>query len=140
MIIKFRAPKITKILSPEDVFNLIAPYLKKRQRADRDKEHFFVWGLRSNNTIVYVDLTSVGNLRSTLCEAREIFRHAIHYGGVNAIILCHNHPSGNLTPSESDRKITDQLVQAGKLLQIEVVDHVIISQESYYSFKNEDEI
>jgi DNA repair protein RadC len=140
MILNLRKSSINKIMSPDDVFNLIAPYMRSRQKADRDKEWFFVIALRSNNSIVYVDAISIGNLKATIAEAREIFRNAIKYGGVNAIILCHNHPSGNTNPSESDRKITDQLVSGGKLLGIEVVDHVIITTDSFYSFKNEDEI
>lgn len=103
---------------------------------DQDKEHMFVLGLKRNNRIKYLDLVSVGTLTGTVVGVREIYRRAIHYG-VHSIFISHNHPSGTATPSSSDIAITKKLKEAGILLGIELVDHVIYTNEGYYSFANE---
>jgi len=91
-------------------------------------------GLSNNNKVKYIDLISIGTLSATIVEPREIFTYAIKFGGIAKIILIHSHPSGNLTPSENDKTFTRQMMDAGKILRIEVVDHLIITVRSYYSF------
>jgi len=98
------------------------------------KEHFLICSLDSRNNLIAVDEISVGTLTSSLVHPREAFevaikRHAAH------IILAHNHPSGETDPSEDDLKVTRRLCDAGKMMGIAVLDHLIITKTTYLSFK-----
>ncbi len=98
-----------------------------------DKENFVVICLNSANKIIKHEIISVGNLNSSIVHAREIFKSAIENKSAS-IILLHNHPSGNPEPSNEDIAITKKLVEAGKLLDIPVFDHIIIAGNRYTSF------
>ena len=89
--------------------------------------------LNSANKIINYDIISIGNLNSSVVHPREVFKSAIENSAAS-IILMHNHPSGNCTPSEEDKKLTKKLVESGKLLDIPVFDHIIIAGNSYTSF------
>jgi DNA repair protein RadC len=108
--------------------------LMELDTVEKNKEHVWVMGLSSNNMVKYIDLVSIGSLNATIAEPREVFTHAIRFGGIARIILIHNHPSGNLNPSNADKAYTKQMIEAGKILRIEVIDHLIIGVKSYYSF------
>lgn len=123
-----------KLNSPEKVASVFADILSLEAEFDREKEHFWVAGLRSNNAIKYIDLVSLGTVNSALVHPREVFRMAIHQG-VTSILICHNHPSGEPYPSPEDEAITKKLIESGKILDIQVLDHVIIGNNEYYSFK-----
>ncbi|MEM5831547.1 MAG: DNA repair protein RadC [Candidatus Aenigmatarchaeota archaeon] len=120
--------KQKKIISPQDVFKLMKSKLK-----DYSKEHFYIISLNSRNAII--NEISIGTLNASLVHPREVFAEAIRQRA-NSIILVHNHPSGDPTPSKDDIKITKKLKEAGKILGIEVLDHIIITRNSYLSFKN----
>ena len=123
--------------SPDVVHGVLSKVLASENEVDRMKEHFWVVGLSTRNTIQYIDLTSLGTLNASLVHAREVFRLAI-YRAVSSIILAHNRPSGDVNPSDDDLAVTRRLVEAGKIIGIEVLDHVVIgSRDSYYSFKKE---
>jgi len=99
------------------------------------KEHFWVIGLSTRNAIQYIDLVSLGTLNASLVHPREVFRFSI-LKAVSSIILSHNHPSGDAEPSEEDMRITRRLVEAGKIIGIEVIDHIVIGdRDNFYSFK-----
>ena len=117
------------IKSPKD----LAPLLKGKI-INFHKEHFIVTSLDSRNKIISIDIISIGTLNSSLIHPRETFESAIrnHAAG---IIISHNHPSGELKPSGDDLVVTDNLVKSGKLLGIEIVDHIIFSKKGYFSFK-----
>jgi DNA repair protein RadC len=117
-----------KILSPEDVFKLMKSKLK-----DYSKEHFYIIALTTRNTVICE--ISIGTLNSSLVHPREVFNEAIRHKA-NSIILIHNHPSNDPTPSKDDIEITKKLQKAGEILGIEVLDHIIITKTSYFSFKN----
>ena len=117
------------INSPKDIFPLL-----KEKIINFHKEYFMVISLDNRNKIINVDTVSIGTLNSSLIHPRETFEVAIKNHAA-AIIICHNHPSGELKPSEDDLIITQNLVKAGKLLGIEVSDHLIITKDGYYSFK-----
>jgi DNA repair protein RadC len=117
-----------KILSPEDVFKLIKSKLK-----DYSKEHFYIIALTTRNTVI--SEISVGTLNSSLVHPREVFNEAIRQKA-NSIILVHNHPSGDTTPSKQDIEITKKLNKAANILGISIFDHIIISKNCYFSFKN----
>jgi len=120
--------KQKKIISPQDVFKLMKSKLK-----DYSKEHFYIISLNSRNAII--SEISIGTLNASLVHPREVFAEAIRQRA-NSIILVHNHPSGDPTPSKDDLKITKKLKEARKILGIEVLDHIIVSRNSYLSFKN----
>ncbi|MDO8538289.1 MAG: DNA repair protein RadC [archaeon] len=98
-----------------------------------DREHFMVLHLDTRNRITKDEIISIGTLNSSLIHPREVFKSAIKES-TNAVILVHNHPSGDAEPSDEDKKITEVLSQAGKLLSIKVLDHVIIGNGTWYSF------
>ena len=89
--------------------------------------------MNTKNEMINVEDITVGLINSSLVQAREIFRCAI-LKNAYSVILAHNHPSGDPTPSGNDREVTDKIVEAGKILGIKVCDHIIIGNDSYYSF------
>jgi DNA repair protein RadC len=117
-----------KITSPADVADIFIPQLR-----DELKEKFYVVCLNSANKIIRFENISVGNLNSSIVHPREIFKAAIENSSAS-IILIHNHPSGNPEPSNEDILITKKLVEAGKLLEIPVFDHLIIAGNTFTSF------
>ena len=133
------------ITTPENIASIIQAILKREATIDQDKEHFWTIGLDTANRIKYIELVTLGILNSTLIHPREVFRLAVMQG-VATIILVHNHPSGNLKPSEGDQTITQNLIEAGKILAIKVMDHILIGKDwkpgynNYYSWKEEETI
>ncbi len=119
------------IRSAKDVYGYCHPRLK-----GLDKEHLLILHLDTKNRIIKDEIISIGTLNSSLIHPREVFKSAIRQSA-NSIIVVHNHPSGNAEPSDQDEKITDILFKAGKLLSINVLDHVIIGDSVYYSFNEE---
>ena len=103
---------------------------------DLKKEHFVVLYLNAKNQLVHKETISMGTLNANLVHPREVFEPALKYSAAQ-IIAAHNHPSGDPKPSEDDLEVTKRLTEAGKMMGIEVMDHVIISKNSYFSFKEE---
>lgn len=126
-----------RINCSEDVAALITIILKTEDSIDRDKEHLWVIGLNTKGKIKFVDLVHLGSLDSNLASPREVFRRAV-MNGVKAVIIAHNHPSGDPKPSPKDRRVTKKLCNAGQVLEIALLDHVIIGGEGkYFSFGDE---
>ncbi len=117
-----------KITTPADVAKIFIPLFR-----DEVKEKFIVICLNSANKIIRYEVISVGSLNSSIVHAREVFKVAIENNSAN-IILMHNHPSGNIEPSNEDIKVTKRLVESGKILDITVFDHIIVAGNSYMSF------
>lgn len=122
-----------KVANGYHLFPIMANILKRENFIDRDKEHFWVVGLASNLKILFIELIALGTKKSVPVEPMEVFSVAIQKRAVS-IVLVHNHPSLELTPSEADFNITDQLIQTGRIVNIPVYDHLIITPDSYYSF------
>lgn len=122
-----------KIVSAPDVTKVARALLALEHEFDQDKEHFWTIGLTGAHTVKYVDLVSLGILDQTCVHAREVFRQAV-LSGASAVVFCHNHPSGQPTPSPEDQVVTDKLKAAGRILGIEVLDHVIVTRDGFYSF------
>lgn len=101
---------------------------------DHKKEHFVVFFLDTRNQETKRETISIGTLNANLVHPREVFEYAILHNAAH-MIVSHNHPSGNPEPSEEDRKVTQRLVEAGKILGIALLDHIIVAQSGYYSFK-----
>lgn len=114
--------------SPQDVANYFIPILR-----DVKQERFYVVLLNSSNRITRVKLVTEGTLNASLVHPREVFRYAITETAAS-IILVHNHPSGNTTPSEEDINMTNKLVEASKFIDIPILDHLIIAGDRYTSF------
>jgi DNA repair protein RadC len=119
------------IKSAKDVYEYVAPKL-----AGLTKEIFMVLHLDSKNRIIKEETVSIGTLTASLIHPREVFKSAIKESA-NSIILLHNHPSGDPAPSQEDEEITERLFDAGELLGIKVLDHVIVGNGKHYSFSEE---
>ncbi len=123
-----------KILSkPSDIYPIMKEILLRDNTIDRNREHFWAVGLAQNLLLQYVELISLGGTKATTVEPMNVFRLAVMKGSAR-IILVHNHPSESLTVSDPDKSITDRLYQVGKILDIDVEDHLIITPGEYYSF------
>ncbi len=101
---------------------------------DNKKEHFVIFFLDARNQEIKKEIISVGTLTANIVHPREVFEPAI-LNLAAQIIIAHNHPSGCVEPSEDDLKITKRLIEAGRILGIEIIDHIIVSKNSFYSCK-----
>lgn len=124
-----------KILNSDDLYHVMQRILLRENKIDQNREHFWIIGLESNSRILFIELISLGTVKSTIVEPMEVFSLALQKRAVN-IILCHNHPSGSLKPSMEDRDVTDRLIQAGRIVNMPVLDHLIISERTYLSFED----
>ncbi len=104
--------------------------------SDLSYEKFWILLLDQANKVLRIIEISEGGVAGTVADPKKIFRKALEYNASN-IILCHNHPSGQLKPSQADKNITTKIVQAGQMLDIKVLDHLIIGHNDYYSFSDE---
>lgn len=118
------------LLSPKDVWEEL------KDIRDNKKEHFVVFFLDTRNQEIKREIISVGSLNANLVHPREVFEPAVRYLAAQ-IIVAHNHPSGDPEPSEDDFIITKRLVEAGEILGIEVVDHIIVVKDRFLSFKDQ---
>ncbi len=117
-----------QITSPDIIANFFIPLLK-----DEKKENFIIVLLNSANKINKYEVLSIGTLNSSVVHPREVFRIAVENNAAS-IILIHNHPSGNISPSKADIKITKKLIEAGSIFDIPILDHLIIAGDEYLSF------
>jgi DNA repair protein RadC len=123
------AYKSKELTDPEKVYRLIKSKLK-----DYHKEHFYIIALNSRNYSIAE--VSVGSLNASVVHPREVFGEAISQNAAS-VILVHNHPSGDPEPSEDDLEITKRIVEAGKIMGIDVLDHIIITKTKAFSLKEE---
>ncbi len=135
MDIKLTEQEKIKILNSDDIYGIMQKILLRESKIDQNREHFWVIGLENNNRILFIELISLGTINATLVEPMEVFSLALQKRAVK-IMLCHNHPSGELTPSDNDKNLTDRLIQVGIIVNTQVIDHLIISDKSYLSFAN----
>lgn len=123
------AYKSKELTNPEAVYKLIKSKIK-----DYSKEHFYLIALNTKNWSI--GEVSVGTLNANIVQPREVFSEAIKNKAASVIIV-HNHPSGDLQPSGEDIKVTIDLKEAGKILGIEVLDHIIVTKSNFFSFKEQ---
>jgi DNA repair protein RadC len=121
-------PELDQIKCSKDVFNLLSPIL-----SDLPHEEFWILFLNRSNKVINRMKLSQGGISGTVTDVRMVMKKAIEYLS-SGIIVCHNHPSGNLNPSESDTRITQKIKEAGNIMDIQLLDHLIISEKDYYSF------
>lgn len=126
-------PEGFKISFPADVLPLIRHY------ADRKQEHFLCVSLNSSKEMIAVRVISVGLVNKTHVHPREVFADAIT-DRASAVIIAHNHPSGNVEPGKEDLEITKQLKLAGEIMGIKLLDHIIFNKTAYYSFLEKNQV
>ena len=119
------------IKTPEDVLGQVKGRLKNKK-----KEHFITLLLDTRNQLIGVTTISIGSLDSSIVHPREVFKEAIS-ASTASVIFVHNHPSGDPQPSEDDIKLTKRLVEAGEIVGIEILDHIIVADEAHVSMKAE---
>lgn len=121
-----------QVTSSRDAFNLLCTYLD-----DKIREEFYTLYLNAANRLLSIERISHGGMTSTVVDCRLIFKKALSISGVTQIIIAHNHPSGNLSPSDADKRLTEKIKEGGKLLDIKLLDHLIIASNRFYSFADE---
>lgn len=124
-------PERQQLNSSTVAHSFLKPYL-----ADLPTEEFWAVFVNQNNRVLHFEKISSGGITFSAVDIRIVFKIALEHFATG-IFVAHNHPSGNLKPSQEDRKITDQIVAAGKIMNITLLDHLILSQESYFSFADE---
>lgn len=125
------AVELIKVTSSKLVFEVMQPII-----GELPHEEFWILYLNNSNKIISKRQLSIGGITGTIVDVRLVFKNALELGAVS-LILCHNHPSGTLKPSEADLQITKKLKTAGESLEIKVLDHLIVTENSYFSFVDE---
>ena len=122
-----------KVLNSKDIYAIMQQVLLRENKIRRNQEHFWVVGLDNQNKILFVELIGLGAVNRVNANPPDVFRMGIYKLAVK-MILVHNHPSGNIEPSNEDRDFTDKMLKVGALINIEVIDHLVISETDYTSF------
>lgn len=132
--IRLHEPTSQPADQPEKILQLWEKYVTASDWYDPNKEAFVVFLLNTRMNCIGFNLVALGTLTEVCCHPREVFRPAIA-GAAYAIAIAHNHPSGDPAPSDADRRITRRLRECGETLGIQVIDHVVIGNESQLSFR-----
>jgi DNA repair protein RadC len=125
------AVELTKITSSKMIFEIMQPII-----GELPHEEFWIVYLNNSNKVISKSQLSKGGITGTLVDVRLVFKTALEMGATG-LILCHNHPSGTLIPSDADKQITRKLKSAGDSLEIKVLDHLIVTETNYFSFVDE---
>ena len=120
---------------PQDVAQVFQDLLKLEDTIDQEKEHFYVMHLDARQQIKMVELVVIGTLTEMMIHPREIYKRAVIESS-SSIIVAHNHPSGEVSPSDDDMSTTRRLHEAGEILGIPLLDHIVFTPDKYYSFKS----
>ncbi len=131
--------KFANVADPASMVEVVRAIFADEHPFDQQKEHFFALGLNTRNAVQYIDLVTLGTLDACLVHPRESFRHAVMQG-VSSIVFIHNHPSGDVSPSNCDHEVTKRMISTGKVLGIDVLDHIILGNDTtnYYSMREEE--
>ncbi|WP_374717465.1 DNA repair protein RadC [Neobacillus sp.] len=121
--------KERSVRSPEDGYKLLKLFIE-----DKDREHFIVVSLDTKNQPVSINVCHIGSLNASIVHPREVMKSAI-LSNAASIIVGHNHPSGKVEPSREDIEVTKRLVEAGKIIGIDVLDHIIVGDDAFTSLK-----
>ena len=127
---RFQQKSSIAILSPKDVWNILVDVRVSK------KELFIVFYLDVQNQLIKKETISIGILNASIVHPREVYEPAIKYLA-SQIIISHNHPSGESSPSDEDVELTAQIKKAGEILGIELIDHIIVTKSTYFSFKEQ---
>ena len=135
MKIRLKNSKKHTILYTSNIWDIMQEILKRERKIDRNKEHFWTISLNNRFQILDIELVSLGSLSSSIVTPTEVLSVPLQKRAT-AVVLVHNNPAGELTASEPIKDLTDQLIQACKLMRTPVFDHVIITEASFYSFRD----
>ncbi len=124
------------VLNAADIYKVMQQVLLRENKIRRNQEHFWVVGLDNKNKVLFVELIGLGTVNRVNANPPDVFRMAIYKLAVK-MILVHNHPSGDTSPSVNDKNFTDRMLKVGKLINIDVIDHLVIAEESFTSFAEE---
>ncbi|WP_421804730.1 JAB domain-containing protein [Flagellimonas sp.] len=124
-----------KVLNSADIYAIMQQVLLRENKIRRNQEHFWVVGLNHNNKILFVELIGLGASNRVNADPPDVFRMAI-YKLASKLILVHNHPSGSHEVTDADLNFTDHMLKVGKLIHVEVLDHLVITETSYTSFED----
>lgn len=130
-LVSINEKECKQIRSSADSYQFFKPFLE-----DLEYEEFHVLYLNRSNKIIKHETISIGGETGTVTSIKKIYRTAIDVLA-SAMIIAHNHPSGNLAPSDSDKTITKRIKEAGELIEVKVLDHIIVAKDKYYSFSDE---
>lgn len=133
MQIPLKKDQKIRVLSSLDIYTVMREILLLEDPNDRSKEHFWTISLDHGHTVLNIELVALGSVNQVPIEPMEVYSIPLQKKAVK-LILVHNHPSGLLNPSIGDKDMTDRLIQVGLIMHVPVIDHLIISEESYYSF------
>jgi DNA repair protein RadC len=133
MLIHYNPPS-RFVLRSRDVFEMCRDILGREDEVDKDKEHLWVFHLNARSKIKLIELAVLGTLDKALFTPRDVFRRAIT-SGTFRLIVAHNHPSGDPSLSPEDIAATEQLMRAGEILQIQVLDHIVVGEDGYKSYR-----
>lgn len=125
--------KKANVQSPASVAAIMQQILKRENKLGRSQEHFWVVGLNHAHKILFIELVALGRQNRVTANPPDVFRMGI-YKLATKLILVHNHPSGELQPSPADKTLTDRLIKVGEIINIDVLDHLIISETKHVSF------
>ncbi len=124
-------PERKQLKASSQVFEFFKPYL-----GDLQTEEFWAAFVNNDNRVLYFSQLTTGGINYSVVDVRILFKTALEHFATG-IFIAHNHPSGSLNPSEDDRRITKQVLEAGKILNVKLLDHLILNQNSYFSFADE---
>jgi DNA repair protein RadC len=139
MNVKLTKNEKIRVQGPTSIHRVMRQILLRENEIERQQEHAWIVGLAHNQMIIYIELISLGSLDETIIKPMQVFRLGIMKGAAK-IVLVHNHPfpdiqPNELKPSESDNNLTDRMIQVGKIVNVELVDHLIISPDYFYSYQ-----
>lgn len=124
--------KIT-VLNSTDLYAIMQKILLRENKIRRNQEHFWIVGLDNRNKVLFIELISLGAVNRVTVNPPEVFRMAIYKLAVK-VVLVHNHPSGDMLPSQPDLDLTNRMLKAGEIIKIDVIDHLIINENTFISF------
>ncbi|USD25098.1 JAB domain-containing protein [Flagellimonas marinaquae] len=125
-----------QVLNSADIYAIMQQVLLRENKIRRNQEHFWVVGLNHNNKILFVELIGLGASNRVNADPPDVFRMAI-YKLASKLILVHNHPSGSHEVTDADITFTDHMLKVGKLIKVEVLDHLVITETNYTSFTDQ---
>ncbi|GAA3515319.1 hypothetical protein GCM10022393_31630 [Aquimarina addita] len=136
MTVRLPKDENVRIANSEDIARIMRKILLRQNRLHRKKEYFWTIGLSTTNDIEYIELLTIGTLNQNSLDPVEVFNFAVSKK-CKKLILCHNHPSGDVTPSKSDKMLTEKIHKGAVTLNINLLDHIIIcDSEEYYSMRS----
>ncbi len=135
MIVELTEEEKIRILCTEDLFEIMRRILFREGRIRRNREHFWVIGLSDEYVLQFVESVALGGSNRLTASPSEVFQLSVHKSSTY-VVLSHNHPGCFLQPSDADLDFTDKLIHTAEILDLKVVEHLIINEDSYYSFKD----